>query len=93
MLADLRRVQPVADIDVQHYRPKERPNAVRVVHEKTREEAWIPLLDDDGTALYPELTARLDAIKRSRIGGLMIIRDWKDETAGVPCHGSPRPAT
>jgi hypothetical protein len=27
--------------DVTHYRPKERPNTVRVVHEKTREENWI----------------------------------------------------
>jgi hypothetical protein len=27
--------------DVTHYRPKERPNTVRVVHEKTREENWV----------------------------------------------------
>jgi hypothetical protein len=26
--------------------------------------------------LYPELMAELDAIKRERIGGLMIVRDW-----------------
>ena len=62
--------------DVAHYRPKERPNAVRVVHEKTREENWIPLFDDNGVPLYPELMAELDAIKRQRIGGLMLRRDW-----------------
>ena len=62
--------------DVAHYRPKERPNAVRVVHEKTREENWIPLFDDNGVPLYPELMGELDAIKRERIGGLMLRRDW-----------------
>jgi hypothetical protein len=62
--------------DVMHYRPKERPNTVRVVHEKTREENWIPLVDAQGVPLYPELMAELDAIKRDRIGGLMLRRDW-----------------
>lgn len=61
--------------DAAHYRPKERPNAVRVLHEKTHEENWI-LLDDNGLQLYPELVAELDAIKRERIGGLMLCRDW-----------------
>ena len=40
-------------LDVMHYRPKERPNAVRVLHEKTQEENWIPLFDDAGVPLYP----------------------------------------
>jgi hypothetical protein len=62
---------------VGHYRPKERPGAVRVLHEKTREENWIPLFDDSG-ALYPELTGELDAILRGRIGGLMLCRDRGD---------------
>jgi hypothetical protein len=31
-----------ATFDVQHYRPKERPSAVRVLHQKTREENWVP---------------------------------------------------
>jgi hypothetical protein len=68
-----------ATFDVTHYRPKERPNAVRVMHEKTREENWIPLFDDAGMPLYPELMAELDAIKRERIGGLMLWRDWGDQ--------------
>jgi hypothetical protein len=62
--------------DVTHYRPKERPNTVRVVHEKTREENWIPLFDANGVPLYPELMAELEALKRERIGGLMLRRDW-----------------
>jgi hypothetical protein len=61
-------------LDVAHYRPKERPNAVFIVHHKT-EDAWIPLVDDEGVPLYPELMVELDAIKRGRIGGLMVRRD------------------
>jgi hypothetical protein len=59
-------------------RPRERPNTVRVVHEKTGEENWMPLFDAQGVPLYPELMAELDAIKRERIGGLMLRRDWGD---------------
>jgi hypothetical protein len=65
-----------ATFDLTHYRPKERPNAVRVLHEKTHEENWIPMFDDAGVPLYPELMLELDAIKRQRIGGLMLCRDW-----------------
>jgi hypothetical protein len=61
---------------VEHYRPKDHPNMVRVIDEKTMTESWIPLIDDAGAALYPELVAELDAIKRERIGGLMLRRDW-----------------
>lgn len=67
--------------DVNHYRPKERPNAVRVLHPKTNEENWVPLFDEAGAPLYPELMIELDAIKRERIGGLMIRRDWGDRRA------------
>jgi hypothetical protein len=62
--------------DATHYRPKERPNAVRVLHPKTGEENWVPLFDDAGIPLYPELMLELDAIKLNRIGGLMLYRDW-----------------
>jgi hypothetical protein len=61
---------------VEHYRPKEHPNMVRIVDEKTGTESWRPLFDDAGTPLHPELMAELDAIKRERIGGLMLCRDW-----------------
>jgi hypothetical protein len=71
-----REIDIFATFDVSHYRPKERPNMVRVIDEKTRAESWIPLFDDAGAPLYPELMAELDAIKRDRIGGLMLSRDW-----------------
>jgi hypothetical protein len=74
--------------DVMHYRPKEHPNAVRVLHPKTNEENWVPLFDDVGAPLYPELMAELDAIKRERIGGLVLCRDWGDRR---PWPTWPRP--
>jgi len=75
--------------DVTHYRPKEQPNAVRIRHPKTGEETWFPLFDpDDGTVLYPELMKELDAIKRERIGGIMLCRDWGDLS---PWPTWPRP--
>jgi hypothetical protein len=70
------KLRCVALFDVSHYKPKERPRSVRVLHEKTDEENWIPLFDDAGVPLFPELMAELDAIKRDRIGDLMLRRDW-----------------
>jgi hypothetical protein len=61
---------------VEHYRPKDHPNRVRVIDEKTRTESRVPLFDDAGVPLYPELMAELDAIKRDKIGGPMLCRDW-----------------
>jgi hypothetical protein len=78
-----------ATFDVTHYRPKERPHAVRVLHAKTGEENWIPLFDDTGVPLYPELMLELDAIKRERIGGLMLRRDWGRERAPWPTWPTP----
>lgn len=73
---------------VEHYRPKEHPNEVLVLHPKTGEEVWIPLFEPGPAGsrvpLFPELTDRLDAVRRGRIAGLMIVRDWKDEAAGQP---------
>lgn len=83
-----REVDIFATFAVAHYRPKEHPNAIRVLHEKTLEENWIPLFDDAGSPLYPELMAELDVIKRERIGGLMLCRDWGDRS---PWPTYPRP--
>lgn len=62
---------------------------MRVVHLKAREENWIPLIDVKGAPLYPELMSELDAIRRERIGGLMLRRDsgdrapWPTEKGGL----------
>jgi hypothetical protein len=71
-----RETDVFATFVAEHYRPKEHPDMVRVVDEKTRRVSWTPLFDDAGVPIYPELMAELDAIKRDRIGGLMLCRDW-----------------
>jgi hypothetical protein len=60
---------------ISHYRSNERPNAVRVVHPKTGEEAWWPLFDETQRRpqrypLFPELMAELDAIKAGAVVGI-----------------------
>jgi hypothetical protein len=71
-----------------HYRPKDHPDEVLVVHPKSGDEVWIPLFDvRDGKriALFPELMARMDALKRDRVSsGLFFMRDWIDRRAGRP---------
>ncbi len=69
-----------------HYRPRNRPDEVKIVHPKNGDYVWYPLFDDDGeTPLFPELMARMDALKRDRIGsGLFFVRDWSDLRAKMP---------
>jgi hypothetical protein len=74
-----REVDIFTTFSVMHYRPKDHPDTVRVIHHKTKEENYVPLFKD-GVALYPELMGELDAIKRERIGGLMLCRDWGDRS-------------
>lgn len=68
-----------------HYRPKNRPDEVLVVHPKNGEAVWMPLFDRSGGALFPELMARMDAARRDRIGNaLFFVRDWVDSRTGAP---------
>jgi hypothetical protein len=69
--------------ELDHYRPKQRPDEVLIVHPKNGEAVWVPLFDK-GVPLFPELMARMDAMKRDRVGGLFFIRDWPDPIAKVP---------
>lgn len=46
------------------------------MHGKTGEENWIPLFNESGVPFFPVLMAELDAIKGTRIAGLMLRRDW-----------------
>jgi hypothetical protein len=57
-------------------------DSVRVVHLKTGEEAWWPLFDEMGAALFPELMAELDATKSVTVSGLVFRRDHP--TSAVP---------
>jgi hypothetical protein len=77
---------------ISHYRPKERPNAVRVLHPKNGEEAWWPLFDEtqrqpERHPLFPELMAELDAIKAGAvvgIDGLIFRRDHAHRRGKAP---------
>ena len=60
----------------QHYRPAENPNIARIYHHKTRELVEMPLYDEDGTVLWPELMVRLDTATRR--GTLIVMRDQPD---------------
>jgi hypothetical protein len=69
--------------ELSHYRPKDRPDEVMIVHPKNGEAVWVPLFDR-GAPLFPELMARLDAMKVDRVGGLLFVRDWPDRISGTP---------
>lgn len=70
--------------EITHYRPRERPNSVKIVHPKNGEEAWWPLFDDRGEALFPELMAELDAIKEVMVSGLVFRRDHAHRRSTTP---------
>jgi hypothetical protein len=70
--------------EISHYRPKERPNSVKIVHPKNGEEAWWPLFDETGEPLFPELMAELDAIKETIVLGLIFRRDHKHRRSHLP---------
>jgi hypothetical protein len=55
-----------------HYRPADAPEVARIFHHKTRKLVDIPLCDEDGTVLWPELMQRLDAAPR--YGTLIVTR-------------------
>jgi hypothetical protein len=49
-----REIDIFATFEIAHYRPKDRPHFVRVVHAKTCEENWIPLVDaTTGASHFP----------------------------------------
>lgn len=73
--------------EISHYRPKERPNSVKIVHPKNGEEAWWPLFDETGEPLFPELMAELDAIKETMVSGLIFRRDHEHRRSRAPLHG------
>ncbi|GGI34003.1 hypothetical protein GCM10010987_77250 [Bradyrhizobium guangdongense] len=69
--------------EIAHYRPEGRPDSVRILHPKNGEEAWWPLFDESGTALFPELMTELDAIKQRQTSGLVFRRDHPHRRSSV----------
>jgi len=59
-----------------HYRPSDAPTKVRIFHAKAGELVEIPLYDEDGTVLWPEIMTRLDTAPRR--GTLIITREQPD---------------
>jgi hypothetical protein len=64
-----------------HYRPADAPDKVRIFHHKTGELVEHSLLDEDGTALWPEVMERLDTAPRH--GTLIVTRDQPDRRRKV----------
>ena len=53
------------------------PSAVRIVHHKTGELVWLPLVDNNGP-LFPELTAYLDTLERLGVPVVLMRPKAKD---------------
>lgn len=78
----LQRVEDIfTRLSWSHYRPSDMPGFVRVFHHKTGEVVEMPLYDEDGSELWPELVARLDAVER--VGTLIVMRDGVDRKRKV----------
>ena len=76
-----REIDIISRLSWQHYRPEDDPAVVQVWHNKTAELVDVPLYDDDGTALWPELMSRLAATPR--MGTLIVMRDRLDRRSKV----------
>ncbi|WP_212496883.1 hypothetical protein, partial [Bradyrhizobium liaoningense] len=70
-----------------HYKPADAPHCVRIFHHKTKVLYDLPLYDDDGTALFPELTSRLD--RMPRLGTLIVTREALDRTRKIHLPWQP----
>jgi hypothetical protein len=66
----------IARLNWSHYRPIDAPDVARIFHHKTGQLVDIPLYDEDGTLLWPELMERLDSSPRH--GTLIVTRDRLD---------------
>jgi hypothetical protein len=71
----------IARLSWSDYRPVDAPDIARIFHHKTGERVEMPLNDEDGTVLWPELMARLDSIPRH--GTLIVTRDRPDRRRKV----------
>jgi hypothetical protein len=70
-----------------HYRPTDAPGKVRIFHHKTGELVDLPLYDEDGSALWPEIMERLDAAPQR--GTLVVMRDAPDRRRKIHLPWKP----
>jgi hypothetical protein len=73
------------------YRPAERPNAVRVLHHKTGEVVWLPLVAQSGESFFPELSAYLDTLDRLSVP--IVLMQPKPLGKRTPGPAKPIPAS
>jgi hypothetical protein len=71
----------IARLSWSHYRPVDAPEVARIFHHKTGQLVDIPLYDEAGTVLWPELMERLDSSPRH--GTLIVTRDRLDRRRKV----------
>lgn len=64
-----------------HYRPADEPDIVKVFHHKTRQLVDVPLYDEEGLPLWPELMKRLDT--SPRYGPVITTREKLDRDRKV----------
>ncbi|WP_461353783.1 hypothetical protein [Bradyrhizobium sp. USDA 4454] len=76
-----REVDIIGRLAWSNYRPADAPQTAKIHHHKTGEIVDLPLYDDDGTPLWPELMSRLDAADRH--GSLIVTRDAVDRFKGT----------
>ena len=76
-----REVDVIGRLAWSNYRPADNPDIVRIVHHKTGEVVDLPLYDNDGSPLWPELMERLDSAERH--GTLIVTRDTADRFKAV----------
>lgn len=73
------------------WRPHARPDQVRILHAKTGAELWQPLVDEDGGALFPEITQYLDRLPR--LGVAVVLRPARRRRRAPDGTMAARPAT
>jgi hypothetical protein len=76
-----REIDIIGRLAWSHYRPSDAPHVARIIHHKTGEVVDLPLYDDDGTALWPDIMHRLDTSDRH--GTLIVTRDMVDRFKAV----------
>jgi hypothetical protein len=76
-----REIDIIGRLAWSHFRPADAPHVARIIHHKTGEVVDLPLYDDDGTALWPDIMHRLDVSDRH--GTLIVTRDNADRFKGI----------